>query len=72
MARKTHEEEEVLRDLRKKKDCKVSGNHIFILSGKGKNKPRTNDLGNGSWGKIDFLVNHKGYFRSFVDELPKN
>ena len=30
---------------------------VSVLTGNG----RKNDLGNGSWGKIDFLVNHCGY-----------
>lgn len=29
------------------------------------------DLGNKSWGKIDYLVNHCGFQLRKVDELPK-
>ena len=30
---------------------------------------KAHDLGNGSWGKIDFLVNHCNYKRRFVEEF---
>lgn len=61
MTRK-HNVDEVLRALRQKKDLKIQGNQIQILR-------NSSDLGNGSWGKIDFLVNHQGYFRQFVAKL---
>lgn len=41
--------------LTKKNDCRIESNRIIIL---GKNKPKKNDLGNGSWKYIDGLVNH--------------
>jgi hypothetical protein len=59
MARK-HREDEVLRQLSKKRDVKIhQGRQIEIISSR--NQRYTGDLGNGSWGKIDFLVNHCGY-----------
>lgn len=47
----------VLRLLAKKADVIIRGNVITIdRSSKAKK-----DLGNGSWGKIDFLVNYHNY-----------
>jgi hypothetical protein len=69
MPRKLHDEEEVLKHLRRKKDCKIVGNHIMVLNGKGKKQQKSNDLGNGSWGKIDFLVGKKGYIQTFTPEF---
>lgn len=67
MARK-HNEDEVLYRLRKKQDLRITQNkEILVLGKNGKNKQ--NDLGNGSWGKIDFLVNHCGYRQYFVKEF---
>lgn len=56
MARKTYTEEEVLRSLSKKNSVQVnkSQSTINISTNKG-------DLGNGSWGKIDYLTKVHGY-----------
>jgi hypothetical protein len=51
-------------------DVLLSGFHSLTLNGKsnkGQFQPQ-HDLGNGSWGKIDFLVNHCGYRQMFVAE----
>lgn len=64
-----HNVDEVLRALSTKRDCRVTGNFIYVLNGEGRFS-RSNDLGNGSWGKIDFLVNHKGYKLMWVKDLP--
>ena len=32
---------------------------------------RASDLGNSSWGKIDFLVKHKGYHLTGMSEYKK-
>lgn len=61
--------DEVLKSLANKRDCRVSGSMIYVINGLGK-LPATNDLGNGSWGKISFLVNHRGYKQLFVKEFP--
>lgn len=58
-----HTEEKAVNSLRKKQDVYFDGNVISIKRG----KKATQDLGNGSWGKIDFLCNHKGYIQVFVD-----
>lgn len=68
MARK-HTVDEVLRTLKTKKDVRVSGKTVAVLSNKvltndGRviiNPDKTFDLGNKSWGKIDYLCNHCGY-----------
>ena len=67
MARK-HKMEEVLKALAKKHDCKVVGNVIQVLNGESLEAKYqlTNDLGNGTWGKIDFLVNHCGFRQMYV------
>ena len=73
--KKMHNVDEVIRSLSKKRDCKVfpSGNINSV------NKvveilypAENNDLGNGSWGKIDFLVNHNGYSKRFVSKFSKS
>lgn len=70
MARK-HTEDEVLKALSKKSDCRIKGKDIFVLNGKSQKAqfiPK-HDLGNGSWGKIDYLTNYCGYRQMFVSEF---
>lgn len=58
MARKNYQIDEVLRSLTKKNDCMIMSDiTVRVLTGSG----RKNDLGNGSWGKIDYLTNHCGF-----------
>lgn len=65
MARK-HNEDEVRRTLGKKHDVRIAGMEIFILN---QNlKECKHDLGNGSLGKIDFLVNHRYYSKYRVND----
>jgi hypothetical protein len=56
---------EVLKSFRNKKDIRIEGYYIYILSDfvyipkindRIINPIKSFDLGNGSWGKIDFLV----------------
>jgi len=70
MARKQYNEDEVLKSLRKKNDCRISGQTIMILSDEifsreqGINIPnlrKIGDLGNSTYGRIDYLVNYCGY-----------
>lgn len=76
MARK-HTEDEVLKSLRQKNDVKVNGTSIYLLKRKVLNKESIlidnplakNDIGNGTHGKIDFLVNHCGYSKTKVDKF---
>ena len=66
MARK-HKMDEVLKSLHRKKDLSIDsqGNVIYLLK-----EPKNNDLGNSSWGKIDFLKKYCGYNIIEVDQLP--
>ena len=62
----------MLRILSKKKDIRIVRETIYIL--KPSSKERRGDLGNGSWGKIDFLVNYQKYIKVWVyswKEVPK-
>lgn len=61
---KNYDEAICIKTLNKKSDCEVSGSIINVLIG-------AKSLGNGSWGKIDFLTKHCGYRQIFVKELPK-
>ena len=61
---KNYDEAICVKALNKKSDCEVSGSSINVLIG-------ATSLGNGSWGKIDFLTKHCGYRQIFVKELPK-
>lgn len=69
MARK-HTVDEVVKSLSKKKDVKVDVRNkvVEILD----NPYKNNDLGNGSWGKIDYLTNHAGFQKVFVEEFSSN
>jgi hypothetical protein len=42
-----------------KKRCTIQGKTIFV-------PPKGEDIGNGTWGKIDFLCNHHGYIWTFA------
>ena len=68
MARK-HNEDEVLFRLRQKNDVKVIASEKVIYLLNDLSKKKQNDLGNSSWGKIDFLVNHCGYRKYFVSDF---
>jgi hypothetical protein len=82
MARKQkYKVDEVLRHLSKKNDVLVENRKILILKDeifdvkqgiKIPNPKKKFDLGNGSWGKIDFLVNHNGYTLCNVDNLHQD
>lgn len=61
---KNYDEAICVKALNKKSDCEVSGRIIYVLIG-------ATSLGNGSWGKIDFLTKHCRYRQIFVKELPK-
>lgn len=61
---KNYDEATCVRELNKKASCEVVGSVINVLIG-------ATDLGNGSWGKVDFLRRYCGYRQIFVKELPK-
>lgn len=72
-----HTEIECVRALRKKHDVKIDGHIVQILRNKVTNKegnvivnPRKAfDLGNKSWGKLDYLVYKLNYTPIFVNEF---
>lgn len=77
MARKHYSEDEVLVSLRKKRDIRISGHTIAVLKTKVFspkemdtiiNPLKSFDLGNGSWGKIDFLLK-RGYYLWYTDKF---
>lgn len=79
MARK-HSLDEVLRTLSKKADCRINTTTrtVYVLTdlvwSKTLRKEVINpakkfDLGNGSWGKIDYLRNYCGYTVCKVGEF---
>lgn len=57
--------------LQKKNDVRVDTERklVLLLSGQDKHFPKANDLGNKSWGVIDFLVNIQGYKVVEVDKF---
>lgn len=66
MAKKSYDESKVVRLLNKNAGVKVNTAEMVVevLIG-------ADTVGNGSWGKIDFLVNHRGYFVRRVKSLGK-
>lgn len=65
MARKQkYEVDEVLKKLDKKSDLKIDKNMKVIQVVRG-----NNTCGNGTWGKIDFLVNYNGWKSMLVNEF---
>lgn len=69
MQKSKYEVDRVIRSLNKKSDVLIVDKTIYVLSDKAKN--RSNDLGNTSLGKIDFLVNYHNFVILRVDEFPK-
>jgi hypothetical protein len=63
--KRKHTVDEVLKSLSRKRDIKINNLEIQILVGDFAH----NDLGNKSWGKIDFLVNHNNYRRFNVTKF---
>lgn len=61
MRKKTYDEVSVVKALNKKRDVKVSqyDKKIEVTIG-------TTDCGNGTWGKIDYLVHYHGYVQLWV------
>ena len=70
MARKQkHNLDEVLRALAKKNDVRIDERLkvIYVLTPDA--KKAKNDLGNGSWGKIDYLIKVHSYDFFRVNEF---
>lgn len=57
---KKYDEGSALRAIKQNPVITVNGNVITIVKD-------NNLVGNGTWGKIDFLVNYCGYIKEFVD-----
>ena len=62
MARK-HTKDEVLHSLKRKSDVLINNNSSVIQVLR---PAKHNDLGNNSWGKIDYLKNVWGFQQQFV------
>lgn len=68
MAKKkvAYDEASVIRAIERKNDVKVdySTQTVQVIK-------CTTNLGNGTWGKIDYLCNYCGYSYAFVDSFDK-
>ena len=81
MACKDYQIDEVLRNLDRKQDIQINSNtkeikilKDYILDKKGDTIPnpeKKHDLGNKSWGKIDFLVNHQGFSIWYISTFKR-
>jgi len=71
MTRKNYKIDEVLRSLSQKHDIKINTDVqvIEVLSGKDPKFQTFHDVGNNSWGKIDFLCNHHRWRQIYVDRF---
>jgi len=58
---KSYNESDVIKSLNSKKDCKVVESSKTIWVAPNGNQNKAHDLGNKSWGKIDFLLHYRGY-----------
>lgn len=63
--KKSYDEVSVIRALSKKKSIKVdvSAKHIKVAKD-------AMDIGNGTWGKIDYLCHYCGYVQTFMASVP--
>lgn len=61
MARKHHDEATCVRSLSKKSSIRIQNKCIEVIK-------NCTDVGNGSWGKIDFLTKVCGYTLLFVKQ----
>lgn len=66
MSKKHYDEAKVIRILSKKRDVRI--NHVSLTIEVVKN---STELGNGSWGKIDYLRKVHGYVVVFVANIGK-
>lgn len=56
MSKKNYDEASVIRSLSRKNSCSINYGMQRVIE-----VEKDGDLGNGSWGKIDYLVNYCGY-----------
>lgn len=66
MAKKHYDEVNVIRALDRKSGISINYGTRSILVDK-----EATDVGNGSWGKIDYLCNYCGYTYLMVSKLPR-
>jgi len=78
--KKKHNESDVIRSLSRKRDISIKGKTLLILSKDvwskrindyAPNPRKRNDLGNKSWGKIDFLMKYCGYKIKTVSDFRR-
>lgn len=62
--------DKTLRALRNKNDCRVDDGVIYLLSGNDHKHQKQNDLGNKSWGNIDYLIK-EGYRTELTDSFKR-
>lgn len=62
-----YSEDEVLQALKKKHDLRIAGKQIQQLDGPG----AKGDIGNGTKGKIDFLIKWCGYNHFYVKDFKR-
>ena len=67
-----HNQADVLASLNRKRDVKTDPFKKIVYVLNKASKKCSHDLGNGSFGRIDYLTNILGYKKFFVMELPKN
>lgn len=77
---RNHIYNKVIKDLSKKRDVKIVGRTILMLSDLVwskfhgdyvRNKLKRHDIGNKSWGKIDFLMKEYEYKIKHVDSFRR-
>lgn len=66
MKKKNYDEAKVIRIISKKRDIRVNGVNKTIEVVK-----NSTEIGNGSWGKIDYLCGVHGYVVLFVKAINK-
>lgn len=52
-SKNTHTIASAIQSLSKKNDCRITASEVMVL--KNSSPIKKHDLGNGSWGRIDFL-----------------
>lgn len=66
MAKKSYDENSVVRVLNRNAGVKVDVINKTIVVVRD-----ASTVGNGTWGKIDYLVNYKGYVQTFTNKTIK-
>ena len=78
MPKKKYIEHHIIQSLKKKEDIRINDTTVMVLARRiyderreqyVDNPFRSNDVGNSSWGKIDFLTNFCDFKFAFVREF---